>query len=112
MIDMTTSTMNVDEPGVQTDWKTLGTNSGILNKRGAGIDKNSNKKKDSIKVDSGSKSIPSANYALIRSGPTANAKLVTGESSRKSVNFRTFIVPGGNRDDVAIPLESIRAISE
>ncbi|GJV78293.1 putative ribonuclease H-like domain-containing protein [Tanacetum coccineum] len=52
------------------------------------------------------------NYALIRSGPTSYAKLVTGEPSRKSVNFCTLITPIGNRADVAISLESIRAISE
>ncbi|GJS09426.1 hypothetical protein Tco_0366222 [Tanacetum coccineum] len=33
------------------------------------------------------------NYALIRSGPTSYAKLVTGEPSSKSVNFRTLIAP-------------------
>ncbi|GJV20727.1 hypothetical protein Tco_1369747 [Tanacetum coccineum] len=41
-----------------------------------------------------------------RSGPTSYAKLVTGESSRKSVNFCTLT------ELVAITLESIRAISE
>ncbi|GJV32985.1 hypothetical protein Tco_1393385 [Tanacetum coccineum] len=60
----------------------------------------------------GVKEKQSVDFDVPAKGPTANAKLVTGESSRKSVNFRTFIVPGGNRDDVAIPLESIRAISE
>ncbi|GJV75115.1 calcium/proton exchanger [Tanacetum coccineum] len=49
--DMTTSTSIVDEPRVQFDWNTLGTNSGISNERWAGIDKNSNKKKDSTQVD-------------------------------------------------------------
>nr|GEZ49552.1 hypothetical protein [Tanacetum cinerariifolium] len=34
------------------------------------------------------------------------------ESSRRSVNFRTLITPMGNGTDVAIPLESIRAISK
>ncbi|GJV52845.1 putative RNA-directed DNA polymerase, eukaryota, reverse transcriptase zinc-binding domain protein [Tanacetum coccineum] len=48
----------------------------------------------------------------IRSGPTSYAKFVTGEPSMKSVNFRTLISPVGNGADVAIPLESIRAISE
>ncbi|GKD31422.1 hypothetical protein Tco_1242200, partial [Tanacetum coccineum] len=51
-------------------------------------------------------------FALIRSGPTSYAKLVTGEPGRKSVNFRTLITPAGNGVDVVIPLESIRAISK
>nr|GEY24690.1 putative reverse transcriptase domain-containing protein [Tanacetum cinerariifolium] len=46
------------------------------------------------------------------SGPTPYAKLVTGEPSRKNVNFRTLLGPAGNRADVAISLESVRAISE
>ncbi|GKE65304.1 hypothetical protein Tco_1519465 [Tanacetum coccineum] len=37
---------------------------------------------------------------------------VTVESGRKSVKFRTLITPAGNGTDVAIPLESIRAISK
>ncbi|GKB27264.1 hypothetical protein Tco_0866665 [Tanacetum coccineum] len=52
------------------------------------------------------------NSTPIRSGPTSYAKLVIGESSRKDVKFRTLISPTGNKADVAIPLESIRAISE
>ncbi|GKA48743.1 cytochrome P450 [Tanacetum coccineum] len=40
------------------------------------------------------------------------AKLVTGVSSRKSVNLCTLTALVGNGADVAIPLESIRAISE
>ncbi|GKC68000.1 hypothetical protein Tco_1100598 [Tanacetum coccineum] len=52
------------------------------------------------------------NSALIHSGPTSYTKLVTGEPSRKSVNFRTLITPMRNWSDVAIPLESIGAISE
>ncbi|GJR78573.1 hypothetical protein Tco_0149358 [Tanacetum coccineum] len=49
------------------------------------------------------------NSASIRSG---YAKLATCESSRKNVNFRSLITPLGNEVDVAISLESIRAISE
>ncbi|GJX81367.1 hypothetical protein Tco_0330848, partial [Tanacetum coccineum] len=45
-------------------------------------------------------------------GPISYAKLVNGEPSRKSVNFRTLITMVGNGVDVAIPLDSIRAISE
>ncbi|GJR10051.1 hypothetical protein Tco_0792703 [Tanacetum coccineum] len=45
-------------------------------------------------------------------GPTSYAKLVTNESSRKSVNFRTLITLAQNRVDVTVPLESIRAVSE
>ncbi|GKC97313.1 cytokinin dehydrogenase 3-like protein, partial [Tanacetum coccineum] len=52
------------------------------------------------------------NSTPIRSGPTSYAKLVTGESSRKRVNFRTLTAPVGNGAIVAISLESIRAISE
>ncbi|GJU80975.1 RNA-directed DNA polymerase, eukaryota [Tanacetum coccineum] len=40
------------------------------------------------------------------------AKLFIDESSRKSVNFRILITSAGNGTNVAIPLESIRAISE
>nr|GEZ12163.1 hypothetical protein [Tanacetum cinerariifolium] len=43
---------------------------------------------------------------------TSYAKLFTGESSRKSVNFRTFIIPAGNATYVVVPLEYIRATSE
>nr|GEW04801.1 hypothetical protein [Tanacetum cinerariifolium] len=43
---------------------------------------------------------------------TSYANLFTGESSRKSVNFRTLITPVGNGIDVVVPMESIRAISE
>nr|GEV38269.1 hypothetical protein [Tanacetum cinerariifolium] len=39
-------------------------------------------------------------------------KLVTGEKSKKSVNFRTLITPTRNGVDVVVPIESIRAISE
>nr|GFA12394.1 hypothetical protein [Tanacetum cinerariifolium] len=52
------------------------------------------------------------NSAPISSGPTSYAKLVTGEPSRKSVNFCTLFAPRGNRADVAIPIVTIRAISE
>ncbi|GKD75978.1 hypothetical protein Tco_1334260 [Tanacetum coccineum] len=43
---------------------------------------------------------------------TSYANLFTSESSRKSVNFRTLITPVGNRTDVVVSLESIKAISE
>ncbi|GKD15346.1 putative reverse transcriptase domain-containing protein [Tanacetum coccineum] len=45
-------------------------------------------------------------------GPTSYAKLVTKEPSMKSVNFRTLLAPAGNRADVVISLESVRAVSE
>ncbi|GKD47129.1 retrotransposon protein, putative, ty1-copia subclass, partial [Tanacetum coccineum] len=54
----------------------------------------------------------SDNFDLIRSRPTSYAKLVTGEPSTKSVNFRTLITSAGNGVDVAVPLEYIRDISE
>ncbi|GJX04687.1 hypothetical protein Tco_0190603 [Tanacetum coccineum] len=43
---------------------------------------------------------------------TPNAKLFTGESSRKSVNFFTLITLATNGTHMAVLLESIRAISE
>nr|GEZ50525.1 hypothetical protein [Tanacetum cinerariifolium] len=43
---------------------------------------------------------------------TSYANLFTGKSSRKSVNFRTLITPVGNGIDVAVPVVSIKAISE
>ncbi|GKE28424.1 putative reverse transcriptase domain-containing protein [Tanacetum coccineum] len=47
----------------------------------------------------------------IASSPSVSyAKLITGESSRKTVNFR--LSPARNGADVAISLESVRAISE
>ncbi|GJR24893.1 cytochrome P450 [Tanacetum coccineum] len=39
-------------------------------------------------------------------------KLVIREPSRKSVNFCTLLAPAANRADVAISLESVRAVSE
>nr|GEV05930.1 hypothetical protein [Tanacetum cinerariifolium] len=53
------------------------------------------------------------NVLVVRTmGPVSYAKLVNDEPSRKSVNFRTLITMVGNGVDVAIPLDSIRAISE
>ncbi|GJU58811.1 zinc finger, CCHC-type containing protein [Tanacetum coccineum] len=37
---------------------------------------------------------------------------VTGELSRKALNFRTLFTPTENRIDVVVPVESIRAINE
>nr|GEX99934.1 hypothetical protein [Tanacetum cinerariifolium] len=37
---------------------------------------------------------------------------VTGKSSGKKLNIRTLFTPGGNRIDVVVRVESIRAISE
>nr|GEV43688.1 hypothetical protein [Tanacetum cinerariifolium] len=49
----------------------------------------------------------------IASSPSVSyAKLVTRELGRKSVNFRTLLASTGNEADVAISLESIRAISK
>ncbi|GKB19337.1 beta-caryophyllene synthase, partial [Tanacetum coccineum] len=45
-------------------------------------------------------------------GLVSFTRLVTREPSRKSMNFRTLITPAGNRADVAVPLESIRVVSE
>ncbi|GJS40295.1 zinc finger, CCHC-type containing protein [Tanacetum coccineum] len=52
------------------------------------------------------------NSGLILSRPTSYAKLLTSEPSRKSVNFGTLIALARNGADVAISLESVRAISE
>ncbi|GJS40288.1 zinc finger, CCHC-type containing protein [Tanacetum coccineum] len=52
------------------------------------------------------------NSCPILSGPTSYAKLLTSEPSRKSVNFGTLIALARNGVDVAISLESVRAISE
>ncbi|GJY64434.1 putative ribonuclease H-like domain-containing protein [Tanacetum coccineum] len=49
---------------------------------------------------------------LISFAPTSYAKLVSGETSKKSVNFRTFITPARDGADVVVLLESNRAISE
>ncbi|GKB66414.1 putative reverse transcriptase domain-containing protein [Tanacetum coccineum] len=49
---------------------------------------------------------------LVLPGPTSYAKLVTREPGRKSVNFRILLTPARNGADVAISLESVRAISE
>ncbi|GJR21308.1 hypothetical protein Tco_0969835 [Tanacetum coccineum] len=46
-------------------------------------------------------------YQMIEGGPTSYAKLVTIESSRKSVNFRILLAPARNGADVAISLESV-----
>ncbi|GKD46443.1 reverse transcriptase domain-containing protein, partial [Tanacetum coccineum] len=54
---------------------------------------------------------PISSIVDLNSG-TSYAKLFTGKSSRKSVNFRTLIMPAGNGTDVIVPLESIRSISE
>nr|GEV48403.1 hypothetical protein [Tanacetum cinerariifolium] len=40
---------------------------------------------------------------LIPFGPTSYAKLVSGITSKKSMNFRTLITPAGNRTEVAVP---------
>ncbi|GJW70176.1 hypothetical protein Tco_0127093 [Tanacetum coccineum] len=45
-------------------------------------------------------------------GPLSFAKLGTGEPSRETVNFCTFIFSAGNRVNVAISLESVHAVSE
>ncbi|GJZ68264.1 hypothetical protein Tco_0631504 [Tanacetum coccineum] len=37
---------------------------------------------------------------------------ITGEPSRKALNFHILFTPGGNGVDVVVPVESIRAISE
>nr|GEX40097.1 hypothetical protein [Tanacetum cinerariifolium] len=56
-------------------------------------------------------SVDHNNHGLILSGPNSYAK-VSGEPIRKSVNFCTLITPAGNGVDLAVALESIRAISE
>nr|GEX30331.1 hypothetical protein [Tanacetum cinerariifolium] len=46
------------------------------------------------------------------SGPSSYAKLVTGEPSRKSVNFCILLAPAGNGPDVAISSSYARAMIE
>ncbi|GKE55858.1 hypothetical protein Tco_1495043 [Tanacetum coccineum] len=55
--------------------------------------------------------IPSNSTSNSNKG-TSYAKLFTGGSSRKSVNFCTLITLTGNETDVVVPLESITATSE
>nr|GEU76082.1 hypothetical protein [Tanacetum cinerariifolium] len=52
------------------------------------------------------------NTYLVLSGPTSYANLVSGESTRKSLNFCTLITPTGNEADMVVPLQFIRAVSE
>ncbi|GJX48166.1 retrotransposon protein, putative, ty1-copia subclass [Tanacetum coccineum] len=61
-------------------------------------------------IQIGSTTIPKE--VIVTNSPTSYAKLVTGESSRKSVNFHTLIASAGKGTDVAISVESVRAISE
>nr|GEU89345.1 hypothetical protein [Tanacetum cinerariifolium] len=54
---------------------------------------------------------------VVVSSPAVDEHVVVAGSTKdvdvgKSVNFRTLITPTGNGTDVAVPLESIRAISE
>ncbi|GJW55194.1 hypothetical protein Tco_0099279 [Tanacetum coccineum] len=44
------------------------------------------------------------NSSMIFSGPASYVKLVIGELSRKSVNFRSLLAPAGSGDGVAISL--------
>ncbi|GJU67239.1 putative reverse transcriptase domain-containing protein [Tanacetum coccineum] len=52
------------------------------------------------------------NCVLIDSKPILYAKVVSGEPSRKTLNFRTLFTSVGNGVDVVVLVESIRAISE
>ncbi|GJX43099.1 hypothetical protein Tco_0259775 [Tanacetum coccineum] len=45
-------------------------------------------------------------------GHVSFTKLVTGEPNRKNANFHTLLAPSGNGVDVAISLESVRAVSK
>ncbi|GJY80969.1 putative reverse transcriptase domain-containing protein [Tanacetum coccineum] len=93
--------------------KRSGGGRGVKEKRGGSIDVSA---KDNDENMSG----PTANVANnviispmgLTSAPTSYAKLVTGETSKKSVNFRTLITPAGNGAEVTVPLESILVISE
>nr|GEV16138.1 hypothetical protein [Tanacetum cinerariifolium] len=88
------------------------------------IDKRVVKKKQSSLVDI---SIPNVKNTGLRSYPPlpihgytpagnthgmSSYANVTGESSRKALNFRTLFTPRGNRMYVVVLVESIRAISE
>ncbi|GKD34788.1 hypothetical protein Tco_1250297 [Tanacetum coccineum] len=125
--EMTTSKFSRDtkESGLHAYRYAFATDSGKLNDDGVDLakhDLNNEAAMDGV--------VPSANVASgINNGTqdeknglknsatnpnkdTSYANLFTGESRRKSVNFRTLITPAGNRIDVAVPVESIRAISE
>ncbi|GJW18944.1 hypothetical protein Tco_0026380 [Tanacetum coccineum] len=82
--------------------------------------------KDTVLVSSAVDELDSGNFVLSTANEVTKefdliekpkslvsfAKLVTGESSRKSVNSRTLLASTGNGADVAISVESVRAISE
>ncbi|GJX19716.1 retrotransposon protein, putative, unclassified [Tanacetum coccineum] len=55
-----------------------------------------------------------ASHVIMTSTPCKSNSYanVTREPSRKSVNFLTLITPAGNKVDVVVPVESIRAVSE
>ncbi|GJV68899.1 hypothetical protein Tco_1484408 [Tanacetum coccineum] len=54
---------------------------------------------------------PTARPTMVTPGMSSYAN-VTGEPCRKALNFRTLFTMGGNRVDVVVPVESIKAISE
>ncbi|GKD44933.1 putative reverse transcriptase domain-containing protein [Tanacetum coccineum] len=85
-----------------------GTHYRIPKEGGAKLDRNSNMA--SLNSGLATSTELDTNVGLL--WPTSYAKLVTGETSRKSVNFYNLIAPVWNGANVAISLESICAISE
>ncbi|GJS41688.1 retrotransposon protein, putative, ty1-copia subclass [Tanacetum coccineum] len=81
------------------------------------VDKNVEKEKQSCLVDTtglGSyPPLPTQETTTAGNAPGKSSYAnVTGKPSGKKVNFRTLFTPKGNGNDVVVPLESIRAISE
>ncbi|GKD98693.1 retrotransposon protein, putative, ty1-copia subclass [Tanacetum coccineum] len=56
-------------------------------------------------------SMPDITMASNAPGKSSYANVI-GKPSGKKLNIRTLFTPGGNRIDVVVPVESIRAISE
>nr|GEX54200.1 hypothetical protein [Tanacetum cinerariifolium] len=66
----------------------------------------------SIEVDKNVNMVEHATSTSTPLGMSNSYANVTGKPSRKSLNFRTLYTPRGNRIDVVVPVESIRANSE
>ncbi|GJW62065.1 putative reverse transcriptase domain-containing protein [Tanacetum coccineum] len=85
-----------------------GAHSRIPKEGGAKLDRNSNMASLNSRLATSTEL--DTNVGLL--WPTSYAKLVTSETSRKSMNFQNLIAPVMIGADVAISLESICAISE
>ncbi|GJY70741.1 putative reverse transcriptase domain-containing protein [Tanacetum coccineum] len=65
-------------------------------------------KRDDVNFNANVEPTPSASLPA----SVSFATLLKRDTSQKSVNFRTLIIPTGNEADVVVLLESIRAVSE